>query len=62
MPRFVTTGSFIRGSAASSVLPSGASPKHQNRIRLLRVAAFECGIDEVPKSIRDPSRYGAETR
>jgi hypothetical protein len=61
MPRFVTTtGSYCRGSSAASVLPSGAKPKHQNRRRLLRVAAFECGIDEVPESLREQSRSIAE--
>ena len=54
--RFVSTGSFARGSAASSVLPSGAGPKHEDRRRLLRVAAFECGIDVIPRWLRGEER------
>jgi hypothetical protein len=48
----VRSGSYVRGSAAASVIPCGADWSHQDRRRLLRVAAYECGLDLIPRWLR----------
>jgi hypothetical protein len=54
--RFEVPGAFCRGSAAASVLPSGTGWRHEHRRRLLRIAAFECEIEEVPRWLRGEER------
>ena len=60
-PRFAHAGAFVRGSAAGSVLPCGKTATHQNRRRLLRVAAFECDLDVIPRWLRGEERDPGET-
>lgn len=54
---FFVAGSYCRGSAPTSVLPG---PRHENRLRLLRVAAFECGLDVIPRWLRGEERAPIE--